>query len=314
MRYLIFCSFSLLLSFSSVIAAEAESQSQCPLINCDCANLLEPDWQESCYEREKYLQKSCEANKGKLTGFCYISGRQASPLALSVKPLSSGASSAEGLEEKRLRARIKDLQWSAEDDRNVALASQQAAKYRQALLLRKRENKTRKQIYQAQRQLGDFWSSQDEIDKVVDLWLDASEEIQQLASEEQLQAETLWQSWQESTESTLQRQQQLLAMRIMANVGNLLEQSAYAVTEAGQPSRAAAYWQQAARSAEQLVTWQQSIKAKTRHIQFYQQQAAARWFRAALTAMQANQGSDAQVAHGEALRVLGLAKEQVAGS
>jgi hypothetical protein len=310
MRYLIL--FILTVSFSSLVAAEAESQ--CSLINCDCANLLEPEWQESCYEREKHLQKSCAANKGRLTGFCYISGRQASPLALSVKPLSSMSDSVAVVEEKRLKARIKDLQWSAEDDRNVALASQLASKYRQALLLRKRENKTRKQVYQAQRQLGAFWSSQDDIDKAVDLWLDIAEEITQVAGEEQLQAESLWQSWQDTGDTKLQRHQQLLALRIMANAGNLLEQSAYSYGEAGQPAKAADYWQQAARSAEQLVAWQQSIKAKASHIQFYQQQAAARWFRAALTSIQADQGSDAQVAHSEALRVLGLVKKQVAGS
>jgi hypothetical protein len=310
MRYLIL--FILTVSFSSLVAAEAESQ--CSLINCDCANLLEPEWQESCYEREKHLQKSCAANKGRLTGFCYISGRQASPLALSVKPLSSMSDSVAVVEEKRLKARIKDLQWSAEDDRNVALASQLASKYRQALLLRKRENKTRKQVYQAQRQLGAFWSSQDDIDKAVDLWLDIAEEITQVAGEEQLQAESLWQSWQDTGDTKLQRHQQLLALRIMANAGNLLEQSAYSYGEAGQPAQAADYWQQAARSAEQLVAWQQSIKAKASHIQFYQQQAAARWFRAALTSIQADQGSDAQVAHSEALRVLGLVKKQVAGS
>lgn len=310
MRYLILFLFSL--SFSSLVVAEAESQ--CALINCDCANLLEPEWQESCYEREKHLQKSCTANKGRLTGFCYISGRQASPLALSIKPLGSVSGSAEGVEEKRLKARIKDLQWSAEDDRNVALASQLASKYRQALLLRKRENKTRKQVYQAQRQLGAFWSSRDDIDKAVDLWLDIAEEITQVASEEQLQAETVWQSWQDASDTKLQRHQQLLALRIMANAGNLLEQSAYAYGEAGQPAQAADYWQQAARRAEQLVAWQQSIKAKASHIQFYQQQAAARWFRAALTSIKADQSSDAQMAHGEALRVLGLVKKQVAGS
>jgi hypothetical protein len=312
MRYLILFIFSL--SFSSLVAAESESESQCPLINCDCANLLEPEWQESCYEREKHLQKSCAANKGRLTGFCYMSGRQASPLALSVKPLGSTSDSVAGVEEKRLRARIKDLQWSAEDDRNVALASQLASKYRQALLLRKRENKTRKQVYQSQRLLGAFWSSQDNIDKAVDLWLDIAEEITQVAAEEQLQAETLWQSWQDTGDTKLQRHQQLLALRIMANSGNLLEQSAYAYGEAGQPTQAADYWQRAARSAEQLVAWQQSIKAKASHIQFYQQQAAARWFRAALTSIQADQSSDAQMARSEALRVLGLVKKQVAGS
>ncbi len=310
MRYLIL--FILSVSFSSLVAAESESQ--CSLINCDCANLLEPEWQESCYEREKYLQKSCIANKGRLTGFCYVSGRQASPLALSIKPLGSISDSVASVEEKRLRARIKDLQWSAEDDRNVALASQLASKYRQALLLRKRENKTRKQVYQTQRQLGAFWSSQEDIDKVVDLWLDIAEEITQVAGEEQLQAESLWQSWQDTSDTKLQRHQQLLALRILANAGNLLEQSAYAYGEAGQPTQAADYWQQAARSAEQLVAWQQSIKAKASHIQFYQQQAAARWFRAALTSIQAEQNSDAQMAHREALRVLGLVKKQVAGS
>lgn len=296
--------------FALIFPVFTVAESQCPLIDCDCENLMEPDWQASCQQREARLQTSCEANQGKLTGFCYVAGPKAYPLALSVKPSLAPLT---GGTEKELRERIKSLQWSATDDNQVALNSQQQGKLRQALLLRKREHKTRKQIYQTELALGSLWTAEDDIDELVDYWLDASEA--KLSQVEMLvgSAATLWldaDSLDDDNRRVLQRR---LAARMLSNAGALLEQTAYAYSMAGKPQEAVNQWQQAAKNAERLVEWQQSVKAKASHIHFYQQQAAARWFRAALTASKAELNDDADIAQEQALRVLGQDAKQIAG-
>jgi hypothetical protein len=288
----------------------AVGESQCPLINCDCANLMNADWQTSCQQRESRLRQSCEANQGKLTGFCYVSGPKAYPVALSVKPTLQPTINGS---EKELRERIKSLQWSAADDHQVAVKSQQQGKLRQALLLRKREHKTRKQIYQTQLALGALWVAEDEIDELVDYWLEASDSTLMQAEALAASATALWSEAETIDDKKRSVLQQRLAARLMSNAGALLEQVANAYGMAGKPQEAINQWRQAAQKAEQLVEWQQSIKAKASHIHFYQQQAAARWFRAALTASKAELGDDAEVAQEQALQVLGLDAKQIAG-
>ncbi|BFM15356.1 hypothetical protein R50073_15390 [Maricurvus nonylphenolicus] len=301
---------SVLAACALIFPVFAAAESQCPLIDCDCDSLMEADWQARCQQRQSRLQTSCEANQGKLTGFCYVSGPSAYPVALSVKPSSQPLARGS---EKELRERIKNLQWSATDDNQVALNSQQQGKLRQALLLRKREHKTRKQIYQTQLALGALWTTENDIDELVDYWLEASENKLAQVEAMVMSATKLWLDAENIDDKKRSVLQQRLAARMMSNAGALLEQTAYAFSMAGKPQEAVNQWQQAAQKAEQLVEWQQSVKAKASHIHFYQQQAAARWFRAALTASKAELAADAQMAQEQALRVLGVDAKQVAG-
>ena len=295
--------FILPLFFTCLSISVNAATDLCPSLNCDCENIPESTWQKECRDYEKGLRKACVANNGKPTGYCHLHGPDARPLAQGLKYKTFDVLAKDSI--KAHNKKIEILAWSAKDDFKVAGILEKRKRFKDALSYLKKFEKTQKNIHNIRRQIAQSWIALEDPDEATGVWEDARDEENTLMAGQLEQAESLWKYGQSpEVKQTDKRIVQLVAIRRLKNLGDYHERNGDIFERAGEPVKAAGYWQQSAAVAELLAKWKQKSQAKATHIRFYMHQAASRWYSAANCWLLADKQEQAAFSRSEAERLL----------
>ncbi len=282
-----FFGFFLLSAVTTVVFAEGP---QCPAVDCDCEAFIDSRWRNVCKLHEREVFQLCADSAGTPQSYCRLSGPSAKPVALSVAvddlprlTVLDQVARAQLLEE------IKAAEWSLLEDLKFAeryLESRDVEKLGQmSNILDRRAKALFRQHRLAAFNLPHHSTA-------------ADRDATQTASESEAAAAALV-GGREGFWSDVADRLMLFGERMQIDAGQAapgasaaarqvafkfarlattsLEYSARTLAEAGRFERAAAAMELSAGVAEQLTTRAIAVAAPKRHLEYYREQAAARW-------------------------------------
>lgn len=282
------------------------SADQCVAIQCDCSGLQSTEERAVCMKQQDALIKDCKL-AGQLTGYCRVAGVKAQPLPFALLQTETLLASEDAVNDALKQ--VEALYWSASEDLNTAGKYQEKSAYGNALTAYKSLAATLGRVYASQRQAVDSLQALDEKGEAEDLAEDAYGPLQQWAGTLYGKARALWGASPES-DPKLQRKRQVLAMNLLRYAGDTYQQAAEMANSANADAEAGNLWREAANAAEVMVSWRQATQAKAQYINYYQQQAEAAWFRAALQWEKADEAELAAEARMKAAQLSGTSLVQ----
>lgn len=271
-------SLQLIISAFALSCAVPGLADQCLAIQCDCSGLQLPAERAECMKQQDTLIKDCKL-AGQLTGYCRTAGAKAQPLPFALVKTETLLADEDAA--KDLLKQNEALFWSVNEDLKTAGSYQAKSAYGNALTAYKSLAATLSRIYGNQRQALDSLIALDEEGEAEDLADDAYPALKQWGDTLYGKARALWGASPES-DPKLQSKRQVLAMNVLRYAADAYQQAAELANSANEDNEAGALWREAANAAEVMVSWRVATQAKAQYINYYQQQAEAAWFRAAL--------------------------------
>lgn len=280
------------------------SAPHCPQVDCDCQAFEQAQWRNLCEANETAVRVECAEHDGNPQSYCGLHGPHASPLPLSITPITG----VEALTENQitdLNKQVATQLWSLNDDLKTVMLREELAQFGDALqILKLFESNVSGLMDLQNRSLAGAGGLDSPQAKII-LATDYATSTMKLAENLDNSSQSFWQSYQASAQgSKAQRGYRLLTFRAARLAGTVYEQAAQLQAEAEQYEQAARAWQTAANRAERLVEWVAIADGDPRHIAFYREQASARWHRATYHWLQKSDQEQAQRATQQALQVL----------
>lgn len=264
---------------------------QCPAVACDCEAFIDSRWRSVCKLHEREVKQLCADSAGTPQSYCRLSGPSAKPVALSVAVDDlPGLTVLDQAGREQLLEEIKAAEWSLLEDLKFAeryLEIRDIAKLGQMSNILDRRAKA---LFH-QHRLVAFNLPQhppavdkDTINAASDseaataaglvgdreaFWSAVADRLMLFGERLQIDA------GQAAPGASAQARQ--VAFRFARLATTSLEYSARTLAEAGLYPQAAAAMELSAGVAEQLTTRAMAVAAPAKHLEFYREQAAARW-------------------------------------
>lgn len=277
----------LVLPLMSFAASAADSKS-CPLVDCDCEAISDPQWRSVCETREARVVEDCLANQGLPKSFCGLHGPQGFPVATSIQPDKKSVV----VENNDIAITIKLIatqNWSLDDSFNVLKARERAKQYGDAVQVASLLERDIERLYQLQRQADAIYKRLGQEKERTEALSDFAHSIDQRAQALRTYSGELWQKAEISEADRERKAYRALAFKVARLAGAVFEYTADLRHLAGAVAASANSWQAAAELAQTLERWERSTESKSQHLTFYQAQAAARWHRATFELLEAGQ-------------------------
>ncbi len=254
----------------------------CPAVDCDCEAIQDPKWQSVCQTHERAIKQECVAHNNEPQNYCRMHGPLAKPVAISV--LNENLPQiVEGASQASVESKIEQMQtseWSVEQDL-VALEQYQAkAEYIKAYKTSKVLAVNSERLFHLQRAVVKGLAELGQPERKEGYATAAFDEWQSVAKRSQVVADAILvaaNQMEDASESTKHRK---IGQRLTRLSATLLEYSGHVMAEAQLPTMAATAWQNAASVSEQLVTRAISDNDPEKFVEYYREQASARWHRA----------------------------------
>jgi hypothetical protein len=249
---------------------------ECKTLECDCESIPNSLWRSQC-ERVVEVAASCNV-LGESLNFCQAAGVTAKSLPLVVARLPFQA--VEDIESAVDQVRL--LSWAVREDNTAAVTLQNRGDLKAALLKRKSENKTRRQLHRLSIGVAQYYRDTGRVADIPVLFEGLGRRHEKDAGLSQAAGLKLWRAAELSDHQKLS---QVLAQRMLRNAAMEMEMAADLAARLKQYSRASELWAKSAQITDQLVIWKQELTSKATVITFYQQGSAAKWYQSALMAL-----------------------------
>ncbi len=287
------------------VSAVAEEH-LCPAVDCDCEAIQDLKWQSVCRDHERAIKQECAAHNNEPQNYCRMHGPLAKPVAISVlnedlPQIVKGASKA-SVESKV--EHMQTSQWSVEQDLTVLEQYQAKAEYINVYQTSKVLAVNSERLFHLQRAVVSGLEELGELELKEGYATAAFDEWQSVAKRSQVVAEAILveaSQVENSVESTKLRK---IGQHLTRLSATLLEYSGHVLAEAQMPTMAATAWQSAASVSEQLVTRAVSANDPEKFINYYREQASARWHRATYYWLTGAKREEGQLSYQNAGQVL----------
>jgi len=298
-----------LLSTSAAIAGN-----QCPAVDCDCSAFNEPSWRILCEVNESKVKAECASNGGQPLSYCRLHGPESKPVALSVKA-SDLPRLPDGAKEEQMIAKVEQINttiWSLVHDFKAATNYQKEGKLELVYQTLKIVEGNAEKLFYLEREAVEEHKIKNKKQEAKKLALSYDKGWRDLANNMEKLSEIMIQQKVDAKNNAKNRQ---IANKIARVAATVEEYSGHILAEAELNESAARAWQLSASIAEQLVYRSIADRSSEKYVNFYREQAAARWHRAAYYWLASENKEESQLSFQNASLVLEeSAVEGVAGA
>lgn len=254
---------------------------QCAKVDCDCLALPGGPWQTACIEQQRLVEQGCKDNAGRAKMYCGIHGPAAFPTAISLNSINIEAG-LEALDVAELNKQIKTQQWSLLESFESVKKSESAQRYGDAIQLLSLYERDIDRLYQLQKRKLVILNASGQTQKAA---AQAKEQVTGLldyAQSMKTYSKTLWSKRLSAAaeDRMASKAFRVMAMKLARMTASIYEQAGDQLGLTEQDEAAARAWQNAATMAQDLLAMEATTENKSRHIEFYQAQASARFHRA----------------------------------
>ncbi len=259
------------------VSAEIRS---CPAIDCDCDAITGESWRELCFKGEQIIVAECVKNQGVPQNYCRMQGPDAFPTPLSVKPRSQAVEPLTAQQPADVVDKLITTQyWSLAEDLANLKGRAVDDSLVEALKISKILDRNVEKLFQLQLSVQDSIARLNKSADVRKYFKGYAESSAALADNILTQRDTGEVAGTVGGAGDVEIRRHLRG-QLSRSAAALYEQVAYLWAHSGADKDAALAWQKAAAIAEKLAEEEELGQNDPKYVNFYREQASARWHKA----------------------------------
>lgn len=267
--------------FIFFLSAVSASANQCAQINCKCNSLPEGRWRNACETQQNEVNVSCESNSGVIKTYCGLHGPKAFPVAVSLNS-SVPISDLKDFDEQSMVKQIETQRWSLAESYDSVKQKESAQQYGDAVQMLALHERDVDRLYDLQKIHIHHLLAQGHLKQAKVEAQTYVSQMLQYASNIKSYSESLWseRTAMVKVDRVAAKAYRVMGLKLARMAASIYEQAGDLLGDAQLYTAAAKAWQNAAVVAQDLIAMETVSENKSRHIEFYQAQAGARFNRA----------------------------------
>ncbi len=265
-----------------VLAGQASADTKsCPAIDCDCDVITGESWRELCFKSEQVIVAECVKNQGVPQNYCRMQGPDAFPTPLSIKPRSGAAEPAAALQPADVVDKLITTQyWSLAEDLANLKGRVEDNSLVEALKISKILDRNVEKLFQLQLSVQESIARLNKSTDARKYFKGYAGSSAGLADRILAQRDAGGETGSAGGGARDAEIRKHLRGQLSRSAAALYEQVAYLWAHSGEDKDAAHAWQKAATIAEKLAEEEELGQNDPKYVNFYREQASARWHKA----------------------------------